>query len=241
MKTIVENINKVIKNKKYEDDFKVGSFIFHKLKFNDGFEVFLNDVYDAKKEPELVQKLINVNKGSGVIYKERFYHFEELDGKGGNIIFILFNPSKACPVKRDGTIENCYNLVKDKYSTLEVLNIYSTRNPVVNKTVFKNFDNSNNINFIKTLLANRKGADVVVAWGYGKESNKVFSEAILDVQNIIKSKELKLNQKYIAIKKSSKKQLTKEKEELQNNHAANTFWGPFGGFKYFAELKDRKK
>ena len=54
MKTIVENINKVIKNKKYEDDFKVGSFIFHKLKFNDGFEVFLNDVYDAKKEPELV-------------------------------------------------------------------------------------------------------------------------------------------------------------------------------------------
>ncbi|MBP3820321.1 DUF1643 domain-containing protein [bacterium] len=67
----------------------------------------------------------------------------------------MFNPSKACPEFRDSTIQNCYNLIKNEkynYNCMEILNVFSSRNPEVDKKSLKNFDNANNLKFIEKFL-----------------------------------------------------------------------------------------
>lgn len=128
-------------------------------KCNFGFMVF------SKEETEIE---------SNCKYKHRYYYYENFgNNKDKNIIFIMFNPSTACPDKDDQTIRNCRSLVKDEYKSMEIINIFSERNSKEGKFTDDVFDN--NLDFIEEFLNmyndNRNEQEVVIAWGYAKDKD----------------------------------------------------------------------
>lgn len=125
---------------------------------NFGFMVF------SKEETEIE---------SDCKYKHRYYYYENFgNDKDENIIFIMFNPSTACPDKEDQTIRNCRSLVKDEYKSMEIINIFSERSSEVSK--IQDSDDVNNSAFVKEFLSRYKNPaeqKVVIAWGYAKDKN----------------------------------------------------------------------
>lgn len=208
----------------YESGKNINSkdYVFKDIIFGEGgFMVFSDAKYDENTAE--YKKL-----GKECPYKERYYYYEKLPNKHkSSIIFILFNPSKANPQGRDDTIQNCYDLVKDKdkYGYMEVLNVFSSRNPVVDKKFLLNeFDNTKNINFIREFLTSRKGCDIVLGWGYGKE--KDYKNILDRLINIIDNN--KLNKYYIGLNLN---EALKAELEQKPRHPGNQSWSMFGGFK----------
>lgn len=229
---IIENLVKSIEKYRLNpiNCTNYDNYIFKQLKYNCGFMVFGKDVYDKKKNSTICKKL------GRTIYKERLYYCEQIPNKTSehSIIFILFNPSKACPEFRDSTIQNCYNLIKNEkynYNCMEILNVFSSRNPEVDKKSLKNFDNANNLKFIEKFLENRKHSDVVIGWGYGKEND--YSEEINKIKNILRK--CKLNLFYIGFDIENKQNI----DELgkKQRHPGNQCWSALGGFEC-ATLKE---
>ena len=219
----VENIEKVLtkieyyKKERITKNVKIFNHIFAELKFlkNEqyGFAIFSVEKYNNP-----VKALNNYQ------YKHRYYYYEFL-GKGKNdVLFIMFNPSSANIDKDDSTIKNCRKLaIKCKYQSMEIINIFSERNPNVNE--LSNNENEYNEIFIKCLLAQRKDIDIVVAWGFGKEEE--YSEKINNINELIKN-----NPKYIiTLNAKAIKRL-----KTQNHHPSPTAWGMFGGFDFAAKL-----
>ena len=129
----------------------------------------------------------------------------------------MFNPSTACPHKDDQTIRNCRLLVKDKYKSMEIINIFSERNSKVSKFTQKDFDS--NLAFITELLSkieNPAVQKVVVAWGYAKDEK--YKEKIDKIKNLLKGfSKKKITVQYDALK------------EAQNlaRHPNQAFWKGF--------------
>ena len=170
VKKVLENIEKFrnsdeLHEVKFEDDIVYAPLNFKESNY--GFMIFSKEEY----EPAL-DKLKQCQQ------KHRYYYYEQLaKDNTKNVIFVMFNPSTACPDCDDPTIRNCRILVKNTYGSMEIINIYSQRNPNV-KEIAKD-DNEGNLNFIKAFLGNRRGSDIVVAWGYGKEKEyKTQVEAV---------------------------------------------------------------
>lgn len=151
-------------------------------------------------------------------YKHRYYYYEELKNKKGkNIIFIMFNPSSACPQKDDPTIRNCRLLVKDKYKSMEIINIFSERNSKVSKFTQKDFDS--NLAFITELLSkieNPAEQKVVIAWGYAKD--KDYKKEIEGINKLLEG----FAKQKIIVQKTAL-------EEAQNlaRHPNQAFWKGF--------------
>ena len=225
--TVEELVQEIENFKIQENNLDYQNFIFKKLKYNDyGFMVFGKDEYNEKNDSEVCKKLGNT------LYKERYYYCEKIPNKNSkkSIIFILFNPSTACPEKRDPTIENCVNLIKKNpeydYEYMEVLNVFSSRNPVVDKKFLKTFDNKININFIDSFLTTRTNTDVVIGWGYAKKED--YSKEIEKIKDILNK--CKLNLFYISVN-------TKDENFINDiakkqRHPGNQSWSALGGFKY---------
>ena len=170
VKKVLENIEKFrnsdeLHEVKFEDDIIYAPLNFKESNY--GFMIFSKEEY----EPAL-DKLKQCQR------KHRYYYYEQLaKDNAKNVIFVMFNPSTACPNCDDPTIRNCRTLVENTYGSMEIINIYSQRNPNV-KEIVKD-DNEENLNFIKSFLDNSRGSDIVVAWGYGKEKEyKAQVEAV---------------------------------------------------------------
>ena len=118
-------------------------------------------------------------------YKHRYYYYENFgNDKDENIIFIMFNPSTACPDKDDQTIRNCRSLVKDEYKSMEIINIFSERNSEPSK--IQDSDDVNNSAFVKEFLSRFKNPaeqKVVIAWGYAKD--KDYKKEIDEINKLL--------------------------------------------------------
>lgn len=153
--------------KKHNQD----GFVYEPLKCNYGFMVFSEEKYTPS-----LQKL------SDYQYKHRYYCYEKFNNQNDkNVIFVLFNPSSACPTKADPTIKNCRFLAEKQYGSMEIINVFSERTPKVKE--IQTDDNTLNFEFIKLLLNERKDTDVVIAWGYGKE--KEYKEQIAQIKELL--------------------------------------------------------
>lgn len=156
--------------------------------------------------------------------KFRYYYYEQLaKNNAKNVIFVMFNPSTACPNCDNPTIRNCRTLVENTYGSMEIINIYSQRNPNV-KEIVKD-DNEENLNFIKAFLGNRRGSDIVVAWGYGKE--KEYKAQVEAVEKLLED----FNKYKIIVKE----EVIREIQNL-DRHPAPTSWAVFKGFEHSAKL-----
>ena len=184
MEKLVIEINNCINNEYdiKDDTYTIESkdFFFKKLactkEFNNnqGFMVFTEPLKSK------------IKKFGDYQYNRRYYYVEKLQGSGRNIIFVLFNCSTSSPDGLDPTVKNCKFLAnKYKYARIEVLNLFSIRNATVNDINKIEFQNDKgNFNFIIELLKNRvDDCDVVLAWGYGKESNKKRDDKIKRERN----------------------------------------------------------
>lgn len=157
-------------------------------------------------------------------YKHRYYYYEKFDNKNvKEATFIMFNPSSACPDKDDPTIKNCRWLIQKDYAGMEIINIFSERNPKVKE--IKTDDNTVNFELIKLLMKDRKNIDVIVAWGYGKE--KDYKEQIAQVEELLTNYD--------------KYKITIDEEAFNSikdfaRHPAPSCWSAFGGFKNAVKL-----
>lgn len=139
-------------------------------------------------------------------------------------VYIRFgNLLLVCPNCDDPTIRNCRTLVENTYVSMEIINIYSQRNPNV-KEIAKD-DNEENWNFIKAFLDNRRGSDIVVAWGYGKE--KEYKAQVEAVEKLLED----FNKYKIIVKE----EVIKDIQNL-DRHPAPTSWAVFNGFEHSAKL-----
>lgn len=178
-----------------------------------GFAVFSEEEYEPHIE--------SLNKYQ---YKHRYYHYEQFEpgnNKANNdeVIFVMFNPSSACPDKDDPTIKNCRELAKTKYCCMEIINIFSERIPNVKDIQTEDITTTKNYSFIKELLKQRKSVDVIIAWGYGKE--KKYKSQIEMIENLLSNnKKYKITVTYDALKKIKN----------YDRHPAPTAWSTFGGF-----------
>ena len=141
-------------------------------KCNFGFMVFSKEKTEIKSDCK---------------YKHRYYYYENFgNNKDKNIIFIMFNPSTACPDKDDPTIRNCRSLVKDEYKSMEIINIFSERSSEPSK--IQDSDDVNNSAFVKEFLSrfkNPKEQKVVIAWGYAKDKN--YKNKIDEINELLNS------------------------------------------------------
>jgi hypothetical protein len=157
------------------------------LKYALGFMV-LSDVLYKKDDIKNIESLGNYKN------KHRYYYYEKFndDTDKKDALFIMFNPSNANPEKDDPTIKNCRKLVQDEYKSMEIINLFSERNPKV-----KEIDNdingeTNKLNseFITTLLENKpkNNVDIILAWGYGKEKITKYQIQINTIKKTITKK-----------------------------------------------------
>lgn len=183
------------------------------IKSSDGFMAFSDDKYYS----ETGKSFSNIAQKHFKEYPQqhRFYIYKKLNNENNdNVIFILFNPSYATPDVNDPTINNCIDLsLKEKrFSSLEVINLYSERNPNVKE--LEKTNNSSNIKFVTKLLKKRTDSVIVLAWG----KKKIPQEW----QEIITT--LSLNEKIEII--------TKNGIQTQIRHPGNQGWCNLGGFKH---------
>ena len=194
------------------------------LKDHKGFMIFSNDNYYIDKTESFSK--IAQKHFKDFPQRHRFYIYNKLNNKNGrNIIFILYNPSYANPLCNDPTINNCINKKKkyNEFSSVEILNIYSERNPKVNN--LEGANNSLNIEFITELLRLRADSEIVLAWG-NKHIPKEIHSFILNLQE---------ESKHISIITS-----TKPNTKMQIRHPGNQGWSRLGGFKNSAKLTNIK-
>lgn len=211
---VVKKINYFQTNELKKDEPENG-LIYAPLNYkehNYGFMIFSEEKYESK-----IERLKDCQ------YRNRYYYYEKFKNEGKNIIFIMFNPSSACPNSDDPTIRNCRKLVEDKYGSMEIINIFSQRNPNVKKIAKDK--NKENLEFIEEFLKNRKGTEVVIAWGYGKE--KDYIEKVGEVKKLLND--------FTKLKITIKKEAL---EEIQNygRHPAPPAWSIFNGFENAAQL-----
>lgn len=178
-------------------------------------------------------------KVDGIAYKYRLYYrtlWSNFD-KPELLTFILLNPSTANQYTNDPTINNCIKLAKQsQYDGIEVINIYTERNPVYSKITklsktsrFPQVENIEYTDGVKPVLKN-----IVFAYGCKK-----FTK--IDKQNINKVFELCKNtaENYFIIGIKDSKLITLGyKEQIKHTrHPGNQGWAKLGGFKN-AKLKD---
>jgi hypothetical protein len=193
------------------------------LKYALGFMVLSKEPYN----PQL--------KSLGETYqnKHRYYYYEKFndDANKKEALFIMFNPSKANPKNDDQTIKNCRKLVQDEYKSMEIINLFSERNPKV-----KEIDNdingeTNKLNneFIKTLLKERQKANwhIILAWG----AKKVLNEDLFEILR-------KFEHKYKLGVKDKNQAKYNFREDIFR-HPDNRAWCKCGGIKN-AELEQIK-
>lgn len=192
-------------------------FIYDPLIYNNHNYGFM--VFSEEKYKKYLKKLYDYQ------YKHRYYYYEKIDNQNDkNVVFVMFNPSYACPIKDDPTIRNCRILAKKyQYGSMEIINIFSERNPEVEEIDTNN--NSENKQFIELFLKNRKNLDIVLAWGYGKE--KEYKKQIDQIKNLLNN-----NNKYkITINEEAFKSI-----KNLDRHPAPSCWSAFNGFENAAEL-----
>jgi hypothetical protein len=212
-----------------------GDFVVEKLDYknNDNVKVDGFMVLSSKKYAPNLERL-----GETYQNKHRYYYYEKLNSKKSrSALFIMFNPSKANPKKDDQTIRNCRTLVKKQYKSMEIINLFSERNPVVNLVKF-NKNNSLNKIFIEKYLDNindniNEHVDIILAWGYGKEGKEECSEYIDYVKK--KTNELKTNKNDIKVKYI---QIDPVKANENIHHPASSAWSGMGDFEQIAVLSD---
>lgn len=220
VKKVLENIEKFrnsdeLHEVKFEDDIIYAPLNFKESNY--GFMIFSKEEYESA-----LDKLKQCQR------KHRYYYYEQLaKDNARNVIFVMFNPSTACPNCDDPTIRNCRTLVENTYGSMEIINIYSQRNPNV-KEIAKD-DNEENLKFIKSFLDNRRGSDIVVAWGYGKK--KKYKAQVEAVEKLLDD----FNKYKIIVKEEVIKKRIKEIQNL-DRHPAPTSWAVFNGFGHSAEL-----
>lgn len=235
MNKLVKKIGSCIKNNyKIKEDFD--NYIFKplnpKMGFNKGFMVFSKSEYDTN-----IAKKLKLGKYP---YKKRYYYVEDINNiNNKSVIFVLFNCSTSNPDKLDDTVKNCKWLATQKgYGRIEVLNLFSVRNANVNKIKSKDFKNDkDNFSFIIELLKARKNCDIVLAWGYGKEKEKVFiknriKDFIKELNGIIKENNINLLKISVNVDK------IKPEIESKDRHPGNQAWAIFGGFRRAADLTE---
>lgn len=208
---------KTIKNKDYSntEDFIVEPL----LENNEGFMVFSNDKYYSDKTDKFSK--IAQKHFKKFPQQHRFYIYNKLNNDEKlNIVFILYNPSYATPEVNDPTINNCIYLaeIDGRFSSIEILNLYSERNPNINNLTGTN--NQKNISFISQLLEKRKDSVIVLAWG----NKSIASEWI----NVINSQRENKNIEIITS--------TQKGTKTQIRHPGNQGWSCLGGFKNTAKL-----
>ena len=184
-------------------------------KCNFGFMVFSKEKTEIKSDCK---------------YKHRYYYYENFgNNKDKNIIFIMFNPSTACPDKDDPTIRNCRSLVKDEYKSMEIINIFSERNSEPSK--IQDSDDVNNSAFVKEFLSrfkNPKEQKGVSAGGYAKDKN--YKNKIDEINELLNS--------------FSKYKITVKEDALRNSqdlarHPNQAFWKGFNNeFVNIAEITE---
>lgn len=184
-------------------------------KCNFGFMVFSKEETDIESDCK---------------YKHRYYYYENFgNDKDENIIFVMFNPSTACPHKDDPTIRNCRSLVEKDYKSMEIINIFSERNSEPSK--IQDSDNVNNSAFVKEFLSRYKNPaeqKVVIAWGYAKD--KDYKKEIDEINELLNG--------------FSKYKITVKEEALRNSqdlarHPNQAFWKGFNDkFVEIAEITE---
>lgn len=177
---VLTNIEKFKQTNTLTEAYNTDGCIFEPLKYknnNYGFMLVSEEKYETA-----------VDELGSYQQKHRFYYYEKFKDGGNNVVIIMFNPSKANPFKDDPTIKNCRKIIEEKYSSMEIINIFSERNPKVKEIDTQN--NSENMEFIEKFLNNREQVDVILAWGYGKE--KKYKKEIDEVVNLLNK-----NNKYI--------------------------------------------
>ncbi len=208
------------KCKATEDYASTKDFIVEPLlKGKNGFMVFSNDKYYSDKTDKFSK--IAQKHFKKFPQQHRFYIYNKLNNNEKcNIVFILYNPSYATPEINDPTINNCIYLAeKDgRFSSIEILNIYSERNPNINNLIGTN--NQKNINFISQLLEKRKDSVIVLAWG----NKSIPSEWIKVINSQMENKNIEIITS------------TKNGTKTQIRHPGNQGWSRLGGFKNTAKL-----
>ena len=177
---VLTNIEKFKQTNALTKAYNNNGCIFEPLKYknnNYGFMLVSEEKYETA-----------VDELGTYQQKHRYYYYEKFNDGNNNVVIIMFNPSKANPFKDDPTIKICRKIVEEKYDSMEIINIFSERNPKVNKIDARN--NSENMGFIGKFLNNRETVDVILAWGYGKE--KKYKKEIDEVVNLLNK-----NNKYI--------------------------------------------
>lgn len=213
LQRVLANIEKFKQKDALTEPQNQYGFVYEPLNRNYGFMVFSEEKYNPYLE-----------KLSDYQYKHRYYYYERFNNEiDKNVIFVMFNPSSACPTKDDPTIKNCRILAEKQYGSMEIINVFSERNPKVKE--IQTDDNTINFEFIKLFLNERKDTDVVIAWGYGKE--KEYKEQIDQVKELLTN-----NDKYkITVNEDAFKSI----KDL-DKHPAPSCWSAFNGFKNAAEL-----
>lgn len=221
LKKMLDNIEKFKKFGELKKNTSEDGLVYTPLEFTEhGFAIFSQEKYEHE-----LKKLKECQ------FKHRYYYYEDLGNKNNKtdskeIIFIMFNPSSACPHKDDPTIRNCRILANNnQYSSMEIINIFSERNPKVEQIDTDN--NTGNKQFLESLLNNRADSDIVLAWGYAKENNGKYKEKIKEIKNFIKQK----NKYIITI---NEKEL--EKVKTYAFHPGSPIWNACGKFINLAEL-----
>ncbi len=152
--------NSHLKEVTLDNEVVYAPFPKDKKKNNYGFMVFSEEETEIKSDCK---------------YKHRYYYYEEFNKKNGkNIIFIMLNPSTACPHKDDPTIRNCRTLAEKKYKSMEIINLFSERRSKKGKFTDDVFDI--NLDFIEEFLTpsryeNPAEQEVVIAWGYAIDTD----------------------------------------------------------------------
>ena len=209
LKKMLDNIKKFKKFRELKKNISEDGLIYTPLEFAEyGFAMFSQEKYESELE-----------KLKECQFKHRYYYYENLSNENNKtnskeIIFIMFNPSSACPHKDDPTIKNCRILAKNnQYISMEIINIFSERNPNIKN--LKGDNNSLNIRFIAELLKSRTKSDIVLAWGNKKIPEEIRS-CILNLQS--------KNKNILIITYS------KPKVKIQIRHPGNQGWSRLGGF-----------
>ena len=221
LEKMLENIEKFKQFGALTKDRSEEDLVYTPLEFLEyGFAIFSQEKYEPKLE-----------KLKECQFKHRYYYYEDFNNKNNKadykkIIFIMFNPSSACPHKDDPTIKNCRILAKNnQYSNMEIINIFSERNPKVEK--FDTANNKGNKQFLKSLLNNRTDSDIVLACGYGKEKDPYCKNLIEEIETVLKNK-----QTFII-------GVNQEVANKFNHHPSSKVWNGLGGFDNLATLVKR--
>ena len=190
----------------------------------DGFMVFSKQEFDSENEK------YKVKFKKDFYPMHRFYAKYELDKEfEKKLVFILFNPSTANPQALDDTIKNCLILANnEKYSEVEVINLFSYRN----SSVTTECRNNNQINktFILELLKHRTQNDIVLGWGVGKENPNHHLHN--DIDDIIKKiSEIDLEKKKVI-------SINTDTITKYSHHPNPQVWRSLGPFEKIAILSD---